>query len=80
MRRTARILAATVALAGCAPQAALVGTEGPEITSAAYPSLAPLEEIMAASPPLPESDPAAPVAAQGAALRARAADLRSLTP
>jgi hypothetical protein len=80
MGRTALLFAVMAALAGCTPPPALIGAGAPDVTSAAYPTLAPVDEILASAPPLPQTDPAAPVEARAAALRARAARLRALTP
>lgn len=79
MARLAAALATLAALAGCAPPPpALVGSRAPEVAAADYPTLAPIDELLAAAPPAPEADPAAAVNARAAALRARAADLRAM--
>jgi hypothetical protein len=80
MGRTNLLFAALAALAGCTPPPALTGTGAPAVTSAPYPTLAPVDELLAAVPPLPQTDPAAPVEARAAALRTRAATLRTLSP
>lgn len=80
MGRPALLIAAIAALAGCTPPPVLTGTGAPAVTSAPYPTLAPVDELLAAAPPVPETDPAAAVEARAAALRARAAGLRALAP
>jgi hypothetical protein len=80
MGRTALLISAVAALAGCTPPPALQGTSAPEVTSAPYPTLAPIDELLSAAPAFPQTDPAAPVEARAAALRSRAAGLRALTP
>lgn len=80
MGRPALLIVALAALAGCTPPPALTGTGAPAVTSAPYPTLAPVDELLAAALPAPAADPAAPVEARAAALRTRAAGLRALAP
>ncbi len=81
MGRLARVFATLAALTGCAPPpSALIGSRSAEVTSARYPTLAPVDELLAAAPAAPETDPAAPVLARAANLRVRAAKLRALDP
>jgi|GEM_PF-5476786 len=69
-RHPAIALALTLALAACAQGGS--GSDG-------YPALLPFEDLVDASAP-PPADPAASVAARGAALRARAAALLRAAP
>lgn len=49
-------------------------------TQAAWPTLMPIDEVLAGVPPPPPADPALAVTARAAALRARAAELRQAGP
>ena len=81
MGRLALCLTALTALAACAPPPpALIGSTAPEVTSAPYPALAPIDALLAAAPAAPAADPAAATAGRAAALRARAARLRAIQP
>lgn len=78
MRRPTIILAVLSALAGCAsPPPAVMGKRA-ETVAGRYPSLRPLDDLLAAAPEAPATDPAAPVEARAAALRRKAAGLRAL--
>jgi hypothetical protein len=65
------------ALAACATFPALKDAPA---TQADWPTLMPIDALLAAVPPAPTADPAASVAARARALRARAATLRSADP
>ena len=81
MGRLALCLTALTSLAACAPPPpALVGSTAPEVTSAPYPALAPIDALLASVPAAPVTDPATATASRAAALRARAARLRAIQP
>lgn len=78
MRRTALLIAACAGLSACAEPPDLLGADKPAVTAAPYPTLLPLDAIVAATPPPAPVDPAAPVEARAASLNARAAALRAM--
>lgn len=65
------------ALAACATFPALKDAPA---SQAAWPTLLPIDQILAGVPPSPATDPAAAVTARAAALKARAAALGQADP
>lgn len=62
----------------CARPPAMDNARSPAVTAAPYPSLLPLDALVAATPPAATGNPAAPVEARAAGLNARAAALRAM--
>lgn len=84
MGRAAPIPAAAFAglflLAACTQPPAVLRTGAERPGTAPYPTLAPIDSLLAAVPSTTEADPAATVGARAATLRARAAELRAVQP
>jgi len=64
-------------LAACATFPDLRGRPEPPATQSAYPTLLPIDALLAQVPPQPPADPGAAVSARAAQLRARAAALQA---
>ena len=78
MRPAALLMIACAAVSACAgPNVPDIGAS-PAVTTAPYPTLLPLDALIAATPPPPPANPSAPVEARAAYLNARAAALRAM--
>ncbi len=77
MRASLGLICLLTAPAGCA---VLPVPRQVPAAQAAWPTLLPIDQILAGVPPLPAADPAASVTARAAALKARAAALAQDDP
>lgn len=78
MRPAVLPMIACALLSACARPQALDDAHSPAVAAAPYPSLLPLDALVAATPPAAPDNPEAAVAARAANLNARAAALRAL--
>lgn len=78
IRRAALCLVLTLAAGGCSSRPEVTARESPAVARSAYPTLAPIDQLIAASKAESRAAPAqTEVTGRAAALRARANALRS---
>lgn len=78
MRPAVLLMIACAAVSACAGPNVPDNAGSPAVTTAPYPTLLPLDALIAATPPPPPANPSAQVEARAANLNARAAALRAM--